>query len=57
VAIAQGGKMVVRKWPAGVALSPAEVWGAPRPEVAVMRAIKERFDPQNILNPGRFIFD
>ena len=26
--------------------------GVPTPEVRVMRAIKERFDPANVLNPG-----
>jgi glycolate oxidase FAD binding subunit len=57
IAAAPGGRMVVRKWPSGVALSREEVWGPSRPEMGVMRAIKERFDPQNILNPGRFIFD
>ena len=30
---------------------------APGPEFRVMQAIKDRFDPQNILNPGRFVFD
>ena len=32
------------------------VWGAPRPEWALMRGIKRALDPAGILNPGRFIF-
>ena len=40
------------KMPVGEAPSREDVWGPPRPEMGVMRAIKERFDPQNILNPG-----
>lgn len=31
------------------------VWGPPREEWAVMRALKQRFDPQHTLNPGRFV--
>jgi FAD/FMN-containing dehydrogenase len=27
------------------------------PELRILQAIKERFDPQNILNPGRYLFD
>jgi len=27
-----------------------------RPEIRLMQAIKEKFDPKNILNPGRFAF-
>ena len=55
VAAAAGGKMIVWKNPDGAALSAAEVWGPPSPEFRVMQAIKDRFDPENILNPGRFI--
>ena len=31
-----------------------DVFGAQRAEVAIARALKERFDPHGILNPGRF---
>jgi glycolate oxidase FAD binding subunit len=37
----------------GKRLSAARGYG---PEIRVMQAIKDRFDPQNILNPGRFVF-
>jgi len=32
-----------------------DVWGSPPPSLAIMREIKHQFDPQGILNPGRFI--
>ncbi|HLN85300.1 MAG TPA: FAD-binding oxidoreductase [Candidatus Limnocylindrales bacterium] len=32
-----------------------EVWGPSPPTIALMRDIKQRFDPHGILNPGRFI--
>jgi len=52
-----GGCVVVRRCPAGAELTACEVWGPPGDGAAVMRAIKDRFDPQGILNPGRFIYD
>jgi glycolate oxidase FAD binding subunit len=32
-----------------------DVWGPSPPALAIMREIKHQFDPQGILNPGRFI--
>jgi glycolate oxidase FAD binding subunit len=32
-----------------------DVWGAPPPTLALMRKIKNEFDPKGLLNPGRFI--
>jgi glycolate oxidase FAD binding subunit len=32
-----------------------DVWGAAPPAVSLMREIKRRFDPQHLLNPGRFV--
>ena len=52
-----GGKMVLRKPIDGAAMTAEEIWGPPGPEICVMQAIKERFDPENILNPGRFVFE
>ena len=32
-----------------------DAWGTPPPAFALMRALKERFDPQRRLNPGGFV--
>ena len=32
-----------------------DVWGDAPDSLAVMRSIKDRFDPHGILNPGRFL--
>jgi glycolate oxidase FAD binding subunit len=32
-----------------------DVWGPAQPGLRLMREIKRRFDPQEILNPGRFV--
>ena len=32
-----------------------DVWGPPPPGLAIMREIKRQFDPEGILNPGRFV--
>jgi glycolate oxidase FAD binding subunit len=32
-----------------------DVWGSPPPALALMRRIKERFDPEGRLAPGRFV--
>ena len=32
-----------------------DVWGEVGPAAALMHALKEKFDPQNLLNPGRFV--
>lgn len=52
-AIAAGGWAVVQRC-SPAAKSLLDVWGVDGPEVAVMRRIRERFDPNRTLNPGRF---
>jgi FAD/FMN-containing dehydrogenase len=52
-----GGKMTVLAYPENIELSREDIWGPPPDGFAVMKAIKERFDPRNVLNPGRFIFE
>ncbi len=56
-------RLLSRQWPQTVvAACPPElkpemaIWGQPPQAIGLMRTIKQRFDPQNILNPGRFIF-
>jgi glycolate oxidase FAD binding subunit len=52
-----GGRMTVLKTLASGELSLDDIWGSPPGGIAVMRSIKDRFDPKNILNPGKFIFE
>lgn len=64
LAAAAEGRTVVLAYPPQAKMDQKTVWGsaadrtqdATAPAVGVMRAVKERFDPQNLLNPGRFIF-
>lgn len=49
-------KMVVLDYPPQARLDQTAVWGPPADGIDVMRAIKDRFDPQGLLNPGRFVF-
>ncbi|MCX7424676.1 MAG: FAD-binding oxidoreductase [Planctomycetia bacterium] len=51
-----GGAMVVLAHPPDADLDVRSVWGPPGDGATVMRAIKERFDPKNLLNPGRFVY-
>jgi len=32
-----------------------DVFGPQRPDFELMRRIKEQFDPQGVLSPGRFV--
>ncbi|MDI3298564.1 MAG: FAD-binding oxidoreductase [Bacillota bacterium] len=51
---ALGGAVVVEKAPDGLrGRFPA--WGTPPPAIELMRAVKARFDPRGVLNPGRFV--
>jgi glycolate oxidase FAD binding subunit len=53
-AVLRGGSLVLAESPAD--LAPAiDVWGDPGDALPLMRRIKERFDPENVLNPGRFV--
>ncbi|MGA2255487.1 MAG: FAD-binding oxidoreductase [Thermoguttaceae bacterium] len=57
IATAAGGHVTVLATSADVELTSAEIWGPPRPGVALMRSIQQRFDPDGILNPGRLAFE
>ncbi len=48
--------MVVLGYSPQAKLDQTAVWGSPTDGIDVMQAIKDRFDPQGLLNPGRFIF-
>jgi glycolate oxidase FAD binding subunit len=48
------GSFVVESCPTSMKKT-VDVWGVPGPDVAIMRRIKEQFDPARRLNPGRFV--
>jgi FAD/FMN-containing dehydrogenase len=56
IATTAGGTLIVTQHLDNAQLTAADIWGPPGPAAGVMQAIKDRFDPQNILNPGRFVF-
>src|SRR5262249_46596181 len=51
---ARGGQMVILRAPNEIK-SQLDVWGDVGPTESLMRAMKEKFDPESILNPGRFV--
>ena len=54
VAAQMGGDAIVETCPSSVK-EHIDVWGQEPSGMAIMRRIKGQFDPDNILNPGRFI--
>jgi glycolate oxidase FAD binding subunit len=56
VAADAGGHLLVLAYPDDAELTAADIWGPLCDGEAVMRRIRERFDPAGILNPGRFVF-
>jgi len=51
------GRMVVASYPPDAELTRRDVWGPPGEASPVMQALKDRFDPQGILNAGRFVYE
>lgn len=49
-----GGSLVVEACPLALK-EKIDVWGEPAADFPLMRRLKEQFDPQGILNPGRFL--
>jgi len=49
-----GGNLVVERAPLPLKRA-IPVWGEPPPALFLMRALKEKFDPHRILNPGRYV--
>jgi glycolate oxidase FAD binding subunit len=45
---------MLERCPADLKTSAEVVWGPPRPDLELMRRVKNSFDPQNVLAPGRF---
>jgi len=50
----RGGQMVILRAPDEIK-SQLDVWGEVGPSESLMRALKEKFDPHRLLNPGRFV--
>jgi glycolate oxidase FAD binding subunit len=53
-ATAASGNIVLLRCPAAWKQT-LPVWGLPRADAVLMRAVKEKLDPQMIFNPGRFL--
>jgi glycolate oxidase FAD binding subunit len=51
------GNLIVLASPGTGALTRQDVWGASEAPVEMMTAVKREFDPKNLLNPGRFIYE
>jgi FAD/FMN-containing dehydrogenase len=51
---ARGGQLVILRAPAEIKAQ-LDVWGEAGPTARLMREIKAKFDPQEQLNPGRFV--
>jgi len=56
-AVKAGGAAVVLSCPVSHELTRPALWGPTRQDAHLMRAVKAQFDPKNILNPGRAIFE
>jgi glycolate oxidase FAD binding subunit len=52
--LGENASMVIERCPT-VLKSAIDVWGDPGPAVGLMRAIKNKLDPKNTLNPGRYV--
>jgi glycolate oxidase FAD binding subunit len=50
-----GGSVVIERGPAALRAR-IDPWGpVPAPALRLMRALKQEFDPERTLNPGRFV--
>ena len=57
VAAAGAGNVVILANPSGAEQTRQSVWGNSLAPYELMTKVKREFDPQNILNPGRFVYD
>jgi glycolate oxidase FAD binding subunit len=55
VAAAHHGHVVILNAPPGTAITHRSVWGGEAP-LALMTAVKKKFDPLDLLNRGRFVY-
>jgi glycolate oxidase FAD binding subunit len=56
IAAAAQGHVVILSNPGGAEMTHQSVWGSRRSAFALMAEVKRRFDPKNVLNPGRFVY-
>ena len=55
-AAAHHGHLVILSNPSGAEMTHQSVWGGLDVPFSLMSAVKQKFDPKNILNPGRFVY-
>ena len=55
-ATACGGHVVVLSCVGAAEMTRQAIWGGAGDDTAVMRAVKQQFDPHDLLNPGRFVY-
>lgn len=55
-AAAQHGSLLILANPSGSEMTHQSVWGGLDAPFTLMGAVKQKFDPKNILNPGRFVY-
>ena len=55
-AAAHHGSLLVLSNPSGSEMTHQSVWGGLDVPFTLMSAVKQKFDPKNILNPGRFVY-
>lgn len=55
-AAAQHGSLMVLSNPSGNEMTHQSAWGGLDAPFTLMSAVKQKFDPKNILNPGRFVY-
>jgi glycolate oxidase FAD binding subunit len=55
-AAAHHGSLLILSNPSGSEMTHQSVWGGLDVPFALMSAVKQKFDPKNILNPGRFVY-
>ncbi len=55
-AAAHHGSLLILSNPSGSEMTHQSVWGGLDVPFSLMSAVKQKFDPKNILNPGRFVY-
>jgi FAD/FMN-containing dehydrogenase len=56
IATAHQGQVLVLSNPGGAEMTHVSVWGTASASLDLMAAVKRKFDPQDILNRGRFVY-